>query len=100
MRNQYVVIAIALAICAAAPAQEKSSPAELSIRKAQEQIAAHPDHAAYYNDLAMAYARRARETSDVAWYTRAEETLQRSLEIKPGNFEALKARTWILLGRH
>ena len=43
-----------------------ATPAETAIQKAQAEIAAHPDHYAYYNGLAMAYARRARETSDVA----------------------------------
>lgn len=76
------------------------SPAETSIRKAQEEIAKHPDHYPYYNALAMAYARRARETSDVTYYQKAEGTLQRSLAIKPDNFEARKVEAWLLLGRH
>ena len=66
------------------------TPAELSIRKAQEEIAKKPDHAPYYNALAMAYARRARETSDVAYYAKAQETLRKSLAIAPDNFEARK----------
>ena len=48
----------------------------------------------------MAYARRARETSDVAYYAKAEETLERSFKVAPDNFEALKVRAWLLLGRH
>jgi tetratricopeptide (TPR) repeat protein len=76
------------------------TPAETSIRKAQQEIAQHPDHAPYYNSLAMAYARRARETSDVAFYEKAEETLQQSLKIAPNNFEARKVETWLQLGRH
>jgi tetratricopeptide (TPR) repeat protein len=76
------------------------SPAGISIRKAQQDIARQPDHYPYYNGLAMAYARRARETSDVAWYAKAEETLQRSFAISPDNYEGLKVKTWLLLGRH
>jgi len=76
------------------------SPAEISIRKAQQDIARQPDHYPYYNALAMAYARRARETSDVAWYGKAEETLQRSFAVSPDNYEGLKVKTWLLLGRH
>ena len=45
-----------------------ATPAETAIEKAQAEIAKHPDHAPYYNVLAMAYARRARETSDVQYY--------------------------------
>lgn len=76
------------------------TPAEAAIRKAEAAIAAHPDHAAYHNALAMAYARRARESSDVRYYAMAEKALERSLQVAPGNFEALKTRTWILLGNH
>lgn len=76
------------------------TPAEVSIRKAQEEIAKEPDHAPYYNALAMAYARRARETSDIAYYEKAQETVQRSLAISPDNFEARKVEAWLLLGRH
>ena len=86
--------------CAAVCAQAPRSPAEISIQKAQAQIAKQPDHAPYYGSLAMAYARRARETSDVSYYAKAEETLERSFKIEPNNFETLRVKTWLLLGRH
>jgi len=76
------------------------TPAEIGIQKAQELIAKHPDHVAYYSGLAMAYARRARETSDVQFYTKADEVVDQALRISPDDFEALKVRTWLLLGRH
>src|SRR5258707_8094499 len=81
-----------------ASAQPAMTPAETSIQKAQQEIARSPKHYPYYNGLAMAYARRARETSDVKYYEKAEQTLQESLAIAPGNFEALKVRTWLALG--
>jgi tetratricopeptide (TPR) repeat protein len=95
------IVALGLALAAfmaAAPAVE--SPAETSIRKAREMIRQKPDHVPYYNALAMAYARRARETSDVAFYQKAEDTLTKSFELSPNNIEGLKVRTWLLLGRH
>jgi Flp pilus assembly protein TadD len=76
------------------------TPAELSIQRAQQAIAKHPDQSAAYNGLAMALARRARETSDVSYYERAEDALRQSLALSPGNFEAQKIQTWLLLGRH
>src|SRR5438067_1568278 len=81
-------------------AEPGTTPAEVSIRKAQERIAAQPDHYPWYNALAMAYARRARETSDTAFYAKAEEVLKKSFEISPENFEGLKVKTWLSLGRH
>jgi tetratricopeptide (TPR) repeat protein len=76
------------------------TPAEIAMQKAQADIAKHPDHAPYYNALAMAYARRARETSDVQYYAKAEETLKRSFALAPDNYEALKTQAWLQLGRH
>jgi tetratricopeptide (TPR) repeat protein len=90
-----VILYSCLALTAAA-----ETPAEISIRKAQEQIAQKPGHYPYYNALAMAYARRARETSDVRYYQQAEETLQKSFAISPDNFDGMKVETWLQLGRH
>jgi tetratricopeptide (TPR) repeat protein len=87
-------------VLAAETAITPLSPAEVSIRKAQQDIAKKPDHYPYYNGLAMAYARRARETSDIGYYGKAEETLERSFAIAPDNYEGLKVKTWLLLGRH
>jgi tetratricopeptide (TPR) repeat protein len=105
MNNRVVICALSVlasvAVCAqTAQTSATKSPAEISIQKAQEQIAKQPDHIPYYASLAMAYARRARETSDVAYYAKAEETLEQSFKIAPDSFEALKVRAWLLLGRH
>ncbi len=99
MTTRLVCIIIAGSV-SLARGQQIPSPAQVSVQKAQEQITKHPDHYPYYNELAMAYARRARETSDVAWYGKAEEALKKSFAIAPDNFEGLKVRTWLLLGRH
>jgi tetratricopeptide (TPR) repeat protein len=76
------------------------TPAEISIAKASAEIEKDPKHLSYYNALAMAYAKRARETSDVSYYTRAEETLAKSFAISSKNFEGRKIEVWLLLGRH
>ena len=97
MKKRIVVL---ICVLTAAATAQMLSPAENSIRKAQAEIAKDPGHFAYYNGLAMAYARRARETSDVAFYQKAEETLAKSFAISPDNFEGRKVQTWLLLGRH
>jgi len=89
-----------LTVLLLATAAFASTPAEMAIEKAQAEIAKHPDHAPYYNALAMAYARRARETSNVQFYAKAEETLQRSFALEPDNYEGLKTEAWLQLGRH
>ncbi len=94
MKNTSLVfVLLALPVFAA-------TPAENSIRKAEAEITKNPEHYAGYNDLAMALARRARETSDVEFYAKAEESLQKSFRLSPDNFGGLKTRTWLLLGRH
>jgi tetratricopeptide (TPR) repeat protein len=49
---------------------------------------------------AMDLARRARATAEMDYYDRAESLVRKSLELAPDNFEALKVRCWILLGKH
>jgi len=77
-----------------------ATPAELAIRQATLEIAQQPDFAPFYNALATAYARRARETADPQFYTKAEETLKKSFALAPDNFEGLKVKAWLCLGRH
>jgi tetratricopeptide (TPR) repeat protein len=77
-----------------------ATPAELAIQQAISRIAQQPAHYPYYNTLAIAYARRARETSDVQFYAKAEETLQKSFALSPGNFDGLRVEAWLCLGRH
>jgi tetratricopeptide (TPR) repeat protein len=84
----------------AAQVQQTPSPAQLSITRAQAAISKSPSDSHAYVELSMALARRARETSDVSFYAQADEALEQSLRLKPDNFEALKAQTWILLGKH
>src|SRR5262249_54878290 len=48
----------------------------------------------------LALARRARETSDVTFYSQAEEAVQRALAVSPSNFAAEKTHVWLLLGKH
>lgn len=78
----------------------KMSPAERSIAIAEKFIDKDPNSCDAYNALAFALSRRARETSNVAFYTRAEEALQKSLAIAPANLGAESIEVWLLLGKH
>ena len=83
-----------------APAETKLSPAERSMAQARNLIEKNPKDFEAYNALALALSRRARETSDVKFYTQAEETLQKSFEISPDNFDGQRIHVWLLLGKH
>src|SRR3984957_2581612 len=108
MRNvmKTMVAILMLAFALHAPAQNSRapnpqlSPAEQSIAAARREIEKKPDQFAGYNPLAIALSRRARETSDVLYYTQAEDALKKSLELAPGNMESEKIHVWLLLGRH
>jgi tetratricopeptide (TPR) repeat protein len=76
----------------ATPAQQKISWAEAAIK-------AHPDRSQPYNDLAVAYVQRVRETADPSYYVQAGTVLQKSFQITPDNLEGQKAQLMILLGR-
>jgi len=83
-----------------APAEAKLSPAERGMAQARKLIEKNPKDFEAYNALALALSRRARETSDVKFYTEAEETLQKSFEVSPDNFDGQRIQVWLLLGKH
>ena len=53
-----------------------------------------------FNAQAIELIRQARDTADTTYHAKAEEALRLSFEKEPDNFEGLKAKTWLLLGRH
>jgi tetratricopeptide (TPR) repeat protein len=77
-----------------------ATPAEMAIKQAMGNIEKQPAYYSHYNALAMAYARRARETADTALYAKAEEAVRKSFAIAPDNFEGLKVETFLQLERH
>jgi len=76
------------------------SPAQTKIARLEESIAKSPANARLYNQLALAFCSRARETADPVFYDRAGAALRKSLELEPSNFEAAKIHVWALLGKH
>ncbi len=97
------IVAVAFVVAAPLEAQDAgaaASPAERSIELARQSIDKAPASAAGHVELAMALARRARETSDPAFYAGAEKAIAEALERDPQSFEALRARAWVLLGQH
>ena len=76
------------------------TPAQQAILQAGLMLEKYPENPAGYVGFAMANARRARETADGIHYLRADAAIDRALQLRPGDFNAMKARTWVLLGRH
>jgi tetratricopeptide (TPR) repeat protein len=71
-----------------------------SIHSARERIAREPKHPDGYNDLALALARKERETGDPEFLQQADDAVASSLRIQPANFEGRKARVAIRLRQH
>lgn len=84
----------------AATLSPNATPAERRVAAAEIAIERDPAAVRPRVDLAMALARRARETSDPAFYEKAEQALGTALEKAPDDYEALRVRVWIRLGQH
>jgi tetratricopeptide (TPR) repeat protein len=93
-----VLVLASLAFGQTTPA--KLSPAEQGMAAARRLIDKNPKNFEAYNALALALSRRARETSDVIYYTQAEDALKKSFEISPNNFDGERTAVWLLLGKH
>jgi tetratricopeptide (TPR) repeat protein len=75
------------------------TPAEQQIAWSRAAIQASPDKPQPYNDLAVAYVRRARETGHSDYLNQAELALRESAKRAPANLEGEKAHAMILLAR-
>jgi tetratricopeptide (TPR) repeat protein len=103
MKTLIAVVLLAATMSAqtsSTPTEMKLSPAERGIATSQKMIDKNPKNYDGYNALAYALSRRARETSEVKYYEQAEDALQKSLTIAPGNLGAERIKIWLLLGKH
>lgn len=75
------------------PAQQRITAAEAAARRDPKAVPPRVD-------LAMALARRARETSDPAFYARALEVLAQAEALAPGDYQVGRTRVWVALGQH
>ncbi len=82
------------------PPQPAKSPAEQKIEVARKAIELNPERSDAHNALALALTRRARETSDPAFYELAAKEVAESLRIEPNNYDARRVEIWIALGQH
>src|SRR6266702_6131748 len=103
MKRMFAFLLLSAGLSASARSnntKQDLSPAERSIAEARKAIEKKPTQYAGYNQLAMALARRARETSEVTYYAQAEDALKKSFELTPTNLDGEKVHVWLLLGRH
>jgi len=94
-----VLIGVSIGAVAGQKPEPKLTPAEQKIAWAENTIQKDPNKFQAYNQLALALVRKVRETSNPDYYAQAEEAVNKSLHLAPGNFEAQKVQVSILLGR-
>lgn len=75
-------------------------PVEDAILFVQNRIRQNPNDAVSYSLLGNLYIRQARETGDVSGYGRAEESLQKSLDLIPGYAPAGSSLASVYYARH
>lgn len=76
------------------------SRVDVQIQFYQEKISQDPGDIRNYHFLTTYYIRKARETGDISYYLLAENTLQKSLEIKKDDYESLKYLAAVYLSKH
>jgi tetratricopeptide (TPR) repeat protein len=79
--------------------EQITTPAQLRIAAAKLQIQANPQKAQAYNELALAFVRRARETANTDYFRDAEEALAKGMALAPNDFQLEKTHVALLLGR-
>jgi tetratricopeptide (TPR) repeat protein len=100
MRLSLLFLSSVTSLLAWQQSQPALSPADQRIAAARRQVDANPKAFQTYNELAAALCRKARDTADVSLYEQATAAVDRSLELSPGNYDAMKLRASVLLGKH
>ena len=75
------------------------TPAETRIASAQQQLQVDPTKIQVFNQLALAYLGRARETDDPKYFEDAAQAIREGLAKDPKDFQLLKTHVALLLGR-
>jgi tetratricopeptide (TPR) repeat protein len=101
-RLQYLIPCLILIGFSAALSfgEHSESPATQKMAAARKAIDQNPERYDAYNELALAQARRARETADPKYYEDAQRSLETSMRLSPENLEAQRIQVWVLLGKH
>jgi tetratricopeptide (TPR) repeat protein len=81
-------------------AVQESTPAQQSILASQRQIRIDPKKVQAYNELALAFLRRTRETADPKYLKDADAALTQGLKLAPEDFQLQRTQVALMLSRH
>jgi tetratricopeptide (TPR) repeat protein len=118
MKYRYVIFCILGALTSAALAQQTVSgatdhsgvsnvvavqsdtPAQLRIAAARQQLKSDPKKVQAYNELAIAFMTRVRETADPGYLKDADAALAQGLSLNADDFQLQRTQVALMLGRH
>ncbi|MFJ2904776.1 tetratricopeptide repeat protein [Streptomyces sp. NPDC087212] len=92
--------AVAAAPDAVSPALVNSADLDASITALQAHLRSQPRDFGGWATLGLAYVEQARTQGDPSRYPQAERALKRSLDVRPGNEQALTGRAALAAARH
>ena len=92
--------AVAAAPNAMSPALLSSGDLDASIAALQAHLRAQPRDFGGWATLGLAYVEQARTKGDPSRYPQAEQALKRSLDLEPGNYQAVAGRAALAAARH
>ena len=76
------------------------TPAQQRIAAAEQQLKDDPKKVQAYNELAIAYLQRARETADAVYLKDADSALARGLKLEAEDFQLQRTQVALMLSRH
>jgi tetratricopeptide (TPR) repeat protein len=79
---------------------QQDSPARQRIAAARQQLKADPKKVQAYNELALAFIRRARETADLAYLNEAADALNQGIKLDSTDFSLQRTQVALMLSRH
>ncbi len=82
-----------------APAAEET-PAQQRIGAARQQIESNPKKVQAYNELALGFIQRTRETADPTYLTEADAALAQGLKLDSTDFQLQRTQVALMLSRH
>jgi len=81
-------------------AVQHDTPARQRIAGARQQLKADPKKVEAYNELAIAFLRRARETADPTYLNQADDALAQGLRLDSTDFQLQRTQVALMLSRH
>ena len=78
----------------------EETPAQQRIASAEQQLKSDPKKVQAYNELAIAYLQRARETADTAYLNDADSALAQGLKLNAEDFQLQRTQVALMLARH